>query len=107
MVNRLAAKDAENSKLVKALQEKEQTRIWLINRLFTAREDERRRISRELHDESSQSMVSILTYLRILQDRMKDDQGRELIADVQDLTRQSSSAFIGRPRPYCCNSEVY
>ena len=89
MVNRLAAKDAENSKLVKALQEKEQTRIWLINRLFTAREDERRRISRELHDESSQSMVSILTYLRILQDRMKDDQGRELIADVQDLTRHT------------------
>lgn len=34
-------------------------------------------------------MVSILTYLRILQDRMKDDQGRELIADVQDLTRHT------------------
>lgn len=89
MVHRLSTKDEENSKLVKALQEKEQNRIWLINRLFTAREDERHRISRELHDESSQSMASILMYLRIIKGSVTDDKGRELISDVQELTRHT------------------
>ena len=40
------------AKLFGALQQKERLRLWLIGQLFSAREDEKRRISRELHDES-------------------------------------------------------
>lgn len=89
MSNRLAVKDKENSNLLTALREKEKTRIWLIDQLFAAREDERRRISRELHDETSQSMVSILAYLRIILDQTENPDVRDLVTGVRDLTRET------------------
>ncbi len=89
MVNRLSVKDKENLRLVAALQEKEKLRMWLIQQLFTAREDERRRISRELHDETSQSMVAILSYLRIIMDRTTDPSVKELVSSVRDLTKDT------------------
>ncbi|MGE1062479.1 sensor histidine kinase [Megasphaera paucivorans] len=89
MTDRLYAKDRENFRLVAALKEKEKMRMWLINQLFSAREDERRRISRELHDETSQSMVSMLAYLRLISDRSTDDESKELVHGVQNLTRET------------------
>lgn len=89
MAHRLSVKDKENLRLVAALQEKEKLRIWLIQQLFTAREDERRRISRELHDETSQSMVAILSYLRIIMDRTTDESVKELVSGVRDLTKDT------------------
>jgi signal transduction histidine kinase len=85
----LHRKNEENSHLVQELQAKEQMRLQLISQLFTAREDERRRISRELHDETSQSMVSILTYLRIIMDRTEDVTVKGFISDVRDLTKDT------------------
>ncbi len=76
----------ENNRLLSELRLKEQDRIWLINQLFNAREDEQQRISRELHDESSQSMASILTYLRILHDRLDTDEQREMLFEIRELT---------------------
>lgn len=89
MVQRLSVKDEENLRLVAALQEKEKLRLRLIQQLFTAREDERRRISRELHDETSQSMVAILSYLRIIMDRTTDATAKELVSGVRDLTKDT------------------
>lgn len=76
----------KNNRLLEDLQLKEQNRRWLIEQLFTAREDEQRRISRELHDESSQSMASILTYLRVLHDRLTTDEQREMLLEIRELT---------------------
>ena len=76
----------KNNRLLEDLQLKEQNRRWLIEQLFTAREDEQRRISRELHDESSQSMASILTYLRVLHDRLTTDEQREMLFEIRELT---------------------
>lgn len=75
MAHHLQVKDEENSHLMK--------------RLFSAREDECRRISRELHDETGQSMASILAYLRILHDQLTTPQQREMLLAVRDLTAQT------------------
>ena len=86
MIERLRVKEQENSTLLRELQAKERARVWLINQLFTAREDERHRISRELHDETGQSMASILAYLRVLHDRLETNEQREMLLAVRDLT---------------------
>lgn len=89
MVSRLETKDKENAHLLAELQEKEKLRLWLISQLFSAREDERRRISRELHDETSQSMVSMLAYLRLIQDRIENEETRGLVEDVRGVLKET------------------
>jgi len=48
------------------LRAKEQVREDLLKRVITAQEDERRRISRELHDEAGQSLTGLMVGLRSL-----------------------------------------
>lgn len=86
MTRRLRLKNQENSRLFAELQEKEKIRVMLLQQLFSAREDERQRISRELHDESGQSMASILAYLRILHDKLMTTEQRELLYAIRELT---------------------
>jgi signal transduction histidine kinase len=53
----------------------------LLERAFTAQEEERRRIARELHDEAGQLLTSLLVGLRSLEDSVTPDvkaQGRRL-----------------------------
>ena len=46
----------------------EATRLGLIERVISAEDDERRRVSRELHDETGQSLTAILVGLRSITD---------------------------------------
>lgn len=95
MVERLEKKNKENNFLLEALKDKEETRKWLISQLFTAREDECKRISRELHDESSQSMVSILAYLRLLKDKLNTKEQLELLENTRELTAMTLEGIRG------------
>ena len=56
-----AARD--NARLYAALQRKEQLRGELLGRVISAQEDERKRIARELHDETSQSLTALIVGL--------------------------------------------
>ncbi|MEA5024564.1 hypothetical protein SDC9_20787 [bioreactor metagenome] len=49
----------ENAELWVELNKKEMLRKQLLNKVITAQEEERKRISRELHDESSQSIAAL------------------------------------------------
>lgn len=50
----------ENALLHGELREKEEVRTHLLNRVISAQEEERKRIARELHDESAQLLATLL-----------------------------------------------
>lgn len=57
----------EREELLRQLKEKEEMRLHLLDKLMSAQEDERKRISRELHDETSQSLTSLMVGLKVLE----------------------------------------
>ena len=90
---RLAAKfveavlesNARQEKLVKALKEKEEIQSFLLNKLISVQEEERKKISRELHDETSQALTSIIVGLRVLSEHINTQSDREKVLEMRDL----------------------
>lgn len=77
--------NARQEKLVGALQEKEELQTVFLNKIMTIQEEERKRISRELHDETSQSLTSIIVGLRVLAEQVQGNEEREKILKIRDL----------------------
>ncbi|MBB5336898.1 sensor histidine kinase [Pectinatus brassicae] len=85
MTQDLAQKASDNKKLLTELKEKDHSRDILIHKLFSAQEDERKRISRELHDGIGQSVTSILAYLRILLNNETNARQQKLIQSTRTI----------------------
>lgn len=75
MSDALAAAERERT-------EREQLRAQYVSGIIAAQEDERKRIARELHDSTSQSLTSLLIGLRTLADR---DRSPEVRGQLDDL----------------------
>lgn len=54
--------------------------------VLTAQEEERKRIARELHDDTAQALTSVLVRLRLLERSLKDERLREGLGELRDLT---------------------
>jgi signal transduction histidine kinase len=85
MAASLKAEAIEHDRLLEELRTKEATRTLLLNKLFSAQEDERKRISRELHDESGQSLASMLAYLKLLSSKLDTDQQKEILLQARNV----------------------
>jgi signal transduction histidine kinase len=94
MTSSLLAANQEKENLLKELQAKEHLRDILIAKLMTAQEDERKRISREFHDETSQALTSLMLTMRALSAQAPNDEqrnmlllGRDVAADILNKVR--------------------
>ena len=84
--------NARQEKLVGVLKEKEELQSVFLNKMIRVQEEERKKISRELHDETSQSLTSIIVGLRVLAEQMQGSNEREKILEMGDLARATLEA---------------
>ena len=84
MTENLEKSRSENTKLWEELKQKEQMRAQLLEQLIAAQEEERKRIARELHDQTSQSLTSLLVGLKVIETT-------DSLANVQKLVPELRS----------------
>lgn len=76
--------------MTKQLREKEEERSQLLARVLSVQEEERRRISRELHDEAGQALTSVLLGLTHIE---QSSVGADVRAQATELKSVTTGAF--------------
>lgn len=94
----------ENARLWEELRQKEQLRAELLARALQAQEGERKRIARELHDETGQSLNAMMFGLKAAEIALADNpaQAREVVARLKSAagdTVRELQAIIYDLRP--------
>jgi signal transduction histidine kinase len=94
----LQEENIERQKAEDALRESEEILHQLSERLFSAQEDERRRISVELHDELGQSLAALKLQLRALRSMITNGRETEILIRECEELRDSINMIIENAR---------
>ncbi len=80
-----------NAELLERLQQKEQTLQGLLRKTLTVQEEERRRLSRELHDETSQVLSALIMNIDLLESQAPvDEASSSRIGAVKALAEEAA-----------------
>jgi signal transduction histidine kinase len=82
---RVEARTAELRELYRQLEVRDRSRAELLRKVITAQEEERKRIARELHDETCQTIVALGMALGMANGAQPDEQGARL-AEARTLS---------------------
>ncbi len=83
---RVRERTRELEDLYRQLQAREQLRGQLLARVIGAQEEERKRLARELHDETSQTLSALAMRLETAVAAFPDDLSRQRLIEARDLT---------------------
>jgi signal transduction histidine kinase len=86
---RVAARTAELQKLYAELQDRDARRAELVRKLLSAQEDERRRIARELHDETCQTVTALAVGLDTVRRAASPEEASAKLEDARALASRT------------------
>ena len=75
----------ENALLWHKVKEKEEIKAQLLQKIIGVQEEERKRIARELHDETGQSLTSLLLGLKMIEKSQDMEQVKERIGELRQV----------------------
>jgi signal transduction histidine kinase len=74
------------------INQKEQMRSQLLAQVLSAQEDERKRIARELHDDTSQSLTSLMVELRAAENANSLEEIKPRLTELRSLVHETLQA---------------
>jgi signal transduction histidine kinase len=99
-----AAQAIANARLYEALQAEQHARAQLLDRTITAQEEERKRIARELHDQTSQDLAALMLSLDtcalgLTTDKPELDQHLQMARSIAETMLANTRRLINDLRP--------
>lgn len=92
LVKAILCSITHKERMLEALRDKTRMRAMLLNQLVGVQEEERKRISRELHDETSQSLTAVLLGLRALATSLDDPAQQSKVLEMRDIVSEALSS---------------